>query len=58
MKAVSIRKLAKAAEMTENAVKAARRGDRLQRSNVKKLKKAIDAMTSKIEQTKPVKSLL
>jgi hypothetical protein len=39
---VSIRKLAKAAEVTENTVKAARRGDRLQRSTVNKLRKALE----------------
>ena len=38
---VSIRKLAKAANVPENTVKAARRGDRLQRSTVEKLKKGL-----------------
>jgi hypothetical protein len=38
---VSIRKLARAARVPANTVKAARRGDRLQRSTVNKLRKAL-----------------
>jgi hypothetical protein len=39
---VSIRKLAKAANVRENTVKAARRCDRLQRSTVQKLYKGLN----------------
>lgn len=40
-KAVTIRQLAKAAGVTENTVKSVRRGDRVQKSTVEKLKKGI-----------------
>jgi hypothetical protein len=41
---VSIRKLARTADVTENTVKAARRGERLQRSTVEKLKKGLKSI--------------
>ena len=41
---VSIRKLARAANVPPNTVKAARRGDRLQRSTVEKLNKGFDQL--------------
>ena len=41
---VSIRAWARAAEVSENTVKAARRGDRLRKSTVEKLMKALSAL--------------
>ncbi len=50
---ISIRKLAKAADVTENTVKAAKRGDRLQRSTVEKLRKGLNQFLS----PRPIKAV-
>ena len=46
LRKVSIRKLAKAAGVTENTVKRARRGERLQKNAIRKLRRALEHLIS------------
>ena len=46
---ISIRKLAKAAGVTENTVKRARRGERLQKNAITKLRRALEQQRSKVD---------